>query len=441
MTGADGAIGYRIADRPRVRVPGRIVAGRIQSAPAPHAQVDPRTVRRPGYLVPLLALSGAILPTQVQLTLGPGLRFTPGRLAVVLLLIPALVALFKSGRKRQLCDLFVFATAAWMVFASVTVAGAGALSSSGGDALDFLGGYLIARGLIVGPVALDAFIRVLKAFAIIAVIFAMADHATGRLFIQDTIAAILHTSSPPQAGIRHNMIRAASTFDHEILFGVFCALTATILLYRERGMVARIVGVGICIFGCLLSLSSVSLMISGIAISVYTYDRLLSRYTWRWPAFWLLLGGLTAVFAGAANNPLGWIVSHLTLDPETGYFRMMIWEVAMIYIGQSPIFGYAYGEFGNNIVDGSVDSIWLLETLRFGVPMLVLFFLANATVFLPKRKQSDGTGSAELDQMRQAFTLVVLLFMFSGLTVHFWNFMWMFWGLCLGIRASLRESY
>jgi len=35
--------------------------------------------------------------------------------------------------------------------------------------------------------------------------------------------------------------------------------------------------------------------------------------------------------------------------------------------------------------------------------------------------------------------LLLLVFMFSGLTVHFWNYMWMFWGVCLGVRASLRE--
>ena len=430
MTGVNGAIGFRIADR-------RHVPGRIQGAP--HVLLDPRAARRPSYLVPLLALSGAILPTQVQLSLGPGMRFTPGRLAIVLLLIPALVALFQSGRRLLLCDFLVFATAAWMVFAGVSTAGASALSSAGGDALDLLGGYLIARGLIFGPLALDAFIRVLKVFAITAVIFAVADNVSGRLIVQDTVAAIMHTPNPPQAGFRHNMVRAASTFDHEILFGVFCALTMAILLYWERGILARTVAVGICLLGCVLSLSSVSLMVAGIALCVYTYDQLLNRYPWRWPAFWLLVGAMVVVFAGASNSPLGWVVSHLTLDPQTGYFRMMIWETALIYIGQSPIIGYGYGLFNNSIVDGSVDAIWLLEALRFGVPMVGLFFLVNVAAVFPRRQQSKSADDMYLERMRQAFTLVVLLFMFSGLTVHFWNFMWMFWGLCIGIRASLRE--
>ena len=430
MTGVDG--GFPVASR-------RPLAGRKRAASP--VQINPRALRRPSYLVPLLALSGVILPTQVQLSLGPGLRFTPGRVAIVLLLIPALVALFQSGRKLLLCDLLVSATAAWMVFAGVTVAGASALSSAGGDALDLFGGYLIARGLAFGPLALDAFVRVLKVFAIIAVIFAVADNVSGRLFVQDTIAAILHTSAPPLAGFRNDMVRAASTFDHEILFGVFCALTATILLYWERGILARSVSVGVCLLGCVLSLSSASLMVFGIAICVYAYDQLLNRYTWRWPAFWLLAGALTVVVVGVSNHPLGWILTHLTLNPETGFFRLMIWENALIYIGQSPVLGYAYGVFNNNIVDGSVNSVWLVQTLRFGVPMLVLFFLTYVAVLFPRRQRYNGADYIGLDRMSQAFTLVILLFMFSGLTVHFWNFMWMFWGLCLGVRASLREIF
>ena len=429
MTGLEG--GFPVASRGPM-------ARRVRGEPP--IQISPRAVRRrPSYLVSLLALLGVILPTQVQLSLGPGLRFTPGRVAIALLLVPAIAALFQSGRRWLLCDFLVFATAAWMIFAGVSVAGTSALSSAGGDALDLLGGYLITRGLIFGPLAVDTFVRVLKVFAITVVIFAIADHVFGRLFVQDTLAAILHTSDPPKVGFRNNLVRAAASFDHEILFGVFCALTLAILLYWERGILARAVAVGICLLGCFLSLSSVSLMVAGIVLGVYAYDRLLSGYPARWPAFWLLIGTIIAVFAGVSNNPLGWVVSHLTLDPQTGYFRMMIWETALIYIGQSPFIGYGYGLFNNNIVDGSVDSIWLLETLRFGVPMLVLFLLSNVAAFFPVRQQRMNANDTYLGRMRQAFTLVILLFMFSGLTVHFWNFMWMFWGLCIGVRASLRE--
>ena len=117
----------------------------------------------------------------------------------------------------------------------------------------------------------------------------------------------------------------------------------------------------------------------------------------------------------------------------------MIWDAALTYIAQSPVIGYAYQLLNNGILDGTVDSIWLVISLRFGVPMFILFVLTNVAAFFPSQREFKGTGDVHMDQMRRAFTLVLLMFMFTGLTVHFWNFMLMFWGLCLGIRASLRE--
>ena len=118
----------------------------------------------------------------------------------------------------------------------------------------------------------------------------------------------------------------------------------------------------------------------------------------------------------------------------------MIWEVASDYINRAPFTGYAYALYNNNIIDGSVDAVWLVFSLRFGLPMAILFFLTNVAAFFPTRQRSrNGINDSDLDRMKRAFTTVLLLFMFAGLTVHFWNYMLMFWGLCIGIRASMRE--
>jgi hypothetical protein len=138
-------------------------------------------------------------------------------------------------------------------------------------------------------------------------------------------------------------------------------------------------------------------------------------------------------------HPLSWILSHLTLDPSDRIFSYNDLGCSVDHITQSPVIGYAYQLLNNGILDGTVDSIWLVISLRFGVPMLILFFLANVAAFFPGQREFKGTGDVHMDQMRRAFTLVLLMLMFTGLTVHFWNFMLMFWGLCLGIRASLRE--
>jgi hypothetical protein len=425
VTDAGGTIGVRMATR-------RQMHGRVY--PTVRAQSLPRA----NLLVALLALAGVILPSEVQISLGAGARFTSGRIAVALLLVPALFALCRKGRRIISCDFLVFATAAWMIVASLSSVGVSALSASGGDALDFLGGYLITRAFSLGRPALDTFIRILKAFAAIAIILAIADSVSGRFVVHDAIGALLGVD-PPQAVFRNNAVRAASTFDHPILFGAFCALTAAILLYWEQNPLQRSLVVGVCFLGCMLSLSSAAIMAFAIVLAAYIYDRSMSHYRWRWSAFWMVTGILGAAFFVVATNPLSWVIGHLTLDPQTGYFRMMIWDTALAYIAQAPLIGYAYELFHNNILDQSVDSIWLLYSLRFGVPICFLFFLANLAAFFPsKREFSNGTDDY-MDRMRRAFTLVLLMFMFTGLTVHFWNYMWMFWGLCLGMRASLRE--
>jgi hypothetical protein len=113
--------------------------------------------------------------------------------------------------------------------------------------------------------------------------------------------------------------------------------------------------------------------------------------------------------------------------------------VASAYIARAPFTGYAYASYNNNIIDGSVDAVWLVFALRFGLPMAILFLLTNIAALLPTQRSENTPNDTDLDRTRRAFTTVLLLFMFAGLTVHFWNYMLMFWGLCIGTRASIRE--
>lgn len=406
----------------------------------PRPRSERSTVRRSNLAAAVLILSGVILPSELQISIADGARFTPGRVAAVILFIPALITLFQNGRRLIYCDVLAFATGIWMIVAAFCAVGAKALPTSGGEALDFLGGYLAARAFCFGRPALDTFIRVLKVVTIIAVIFGVADSLSGRLIVHDTIGTLVNASDWAHAGMRNGVVRAASTFDHEILFGVFCALSSSVFLYWEQSALKRALIVGACFFGCLLSLSSAAVMAFLIVCGAYTYDQLMRRFSWRWNVLWLLCGLLVSVFVMVAQKPLGWLISHLTFDPQTGYFRMMIWDAGLSYIAQAPLFGYGYELFHNNFLDGTVDSIWLLQMLRLGVPMFVLFFMTNLAAVFPNRREIEiGRYDRYLDNMRRAFTLLLLVFMFAGLTVHFWNYMWMFWGLCLGVRGSLRE--
>ena len=388
-----------------------------------------------------LCLIGALIPAADVTAFIGGAKFTVGRLAIAFLLIPALVVLIGHGRKMLLADFFAFATGIWMVTAAIFVGGSGTISSAGAEGLECIGGYFAARAFIYGPPAVGEFAKALKLTMLLLIIFALAEHMSGRLIIHDTIAGFLH-STPPDPQFREGHVRATATFDHAILFGAFCAFSGIILLYAETNALKRTIWVGLCIFGCVLSLSSSAMMAVFITLTVYVYDRAMSHYPWRWGMFWGLALLPLLALAALSEKPLHWILSHLTLDPVSGFFRLMIWDGAIDKIGESPIVGHGFNLLGNQILDTTVDSVWLVFALRFGLPVLVLLVLSSIAAWrsVPHRPSSRPDVQM-MERMSTAFTMVLVMFMFVGLTVHYWNYMWIFWWICIGARASVREWF
>lgn len=388
-------------------------------------------------LIAWLVLIGLIIPAnEVQIFIA-GAKFTVGRLAIMLLFLPALFTLFGATRRFVLSDLFVWATAIWIVVAALYADGTESLSSAGAESIELLGGYTVARAFFFGDKALQGFLSTLKVFMLAVIVLAMADTAFGRLVTHGLFSSLLGLP-PVEDQYRMGTVRATATFDHAILLGTFCAVVGAMLLYSETNIVKRVSWVGLCFFGAVLSLSSSSLMAFAIMFTAYTYGAWTRQFPWRWWACWTLFAIFVLAGIATTNDPLGWILSHLTLEPESGYFRLLEWNTAFYQISQSPWTGYAFFDFGFVELQ-SIDCVWLALALRFGLPTIVFLFLANVTAVLPVKNAKNRTADPYMARMSTAFSLILVLFMFIGLTVHYWNYMWIFWGICIGIRASLRE--
>jgi hypothetical protein len=424
-----------------------------RAAWAPVSAAHAEAPAGPRYLfVSLLMLIGLVIPAWEGRIMIAGAKFTAGRLAVTLLVIPALIVLARGRRRFLVCDAAVLLTTLWMMAASASTAGAAGLSSTTAESLQLLFAYVVGRAFYFEQAALDGFIRALLAFTALTVLIAAGEVATGRWLAHEFVGAL--SGTPPLTAVfRDNLVRATSTLDHPILLGVFCALVNAIALFWARSAMQRIALSLMCLAGCMLSQSSASLMAYVLGVAAYGYDRLLSNFAARWTLFWAVVGSIVAAVFLAAEHPIGWLISHLTLDPVTGYYRILIWEAAFLRIDQSPWTGFSFELFDNQILDATIDCVWLVEALRYGIPASALLFWANLAAVWPSSQQAgpvqhnlESYGSAGQDQsadvdrrMNLAFTIVVLLFMFSGITVHFWNYIWIFWGLCLGIKTSLRE--
>ena len=135
-------------------------------------------------------------------------------------------------------------------------------------------------------------------------------------------------------------------------------------------------------------------------------------------------------------------LSHLTLDPGTGYFRKSpVWDTAMDLHRSIPDDQDMLSSIQQRLfrITRLIVSRLILS-LRFGVPMFVLFFLTNVAAFFPSQRNFKGTGDVHMDRRLAHSRSFFRCSVFAGLPGSiFWKFMLMFWGLCLGIRASLRE--
>ncbi|MDD5392006.1 MAG: O-antigen ligase family protein [Thiothrix sp.] len=270
-----------------------------------------------------------------------------------------------------------------------------AVESSGIYAIETLGAFFLARMYITTPERFyqinQMFIVTLASLTLFAAYEAFAQHRfLHEIAKQITGHDALDFRLYMHYYIRNGVMRATSLFEHPILYGSLLALCfpfAFMLLRRTRSMVAG-VNVIALIVSMLLTLSSAPLLSlifqSVIAVLVKFWNS--ARRLW----IALLFAGLSvSLLINAFSNRgfFGILISYLTFNPNTGYFRMLQWEYSMDDIAENPIFGI--GLIGPGLHDwtrpywiaswfgNSIDSFWLLLTLQHGLFAAALLLFAS----------------------------------------------------------------
>jgi hypothetical protein len=389
----------------------------------------------------LLLTAILLIPASLDVRLaGDGVKFTPGRAAIALLLLPALLSLFKPARRLVTSDVFAFLTSVWMIGSRIPDDGLN--PSAVASVIEFFGGYLVGRAFFYGPHALKHFLQIFKVTTFIVIMIAVLDQLFQQNVAETAVAMILQTPWKP-VQYRFGIVRAASTIEMAELFGTFCCVAASVFLFLENNKSARYCWTGFSFFGCLLALSSGPLLVFVIIIAFYAYDQLFQRYATRWKIInGIFLSFISIVFI-TANHPLSWVVSHMTLDPETGYFRIYVFDYVSEQISLSPLIGFGFSAIGNDefLSTTTVDNVWLVCAARYGVPMIILFLLTNLATVVGTAFRSRDRSVVDPFMTRAAtgLTQILMTFMLVGITVHFWNAMWMLWAVCIGIRGSIKE--
>ncbi len=83
----------------------------------------------------------------------------------------------------------------------------------------------------------------------------------------------------------------------------------------------------------------------------------------------------------------------------------------------------------------------LAKAIVYGVPMITLLYLSALFAIVPVRGEAAvRQRNPILDVTCTAFSLSLSTILLVSITVTFWNAVWLFFALCIGVRVSLKEQ-
>jgi hypothetical protein len=404
--------------------------------------------------VTIVFLAGFLGPSEAAVKLG--LNLTTLRLAVLAAMVPVFLELSRKIARGAyvpvVSDFVVLLLAAWMIFGLYVIHGPkGAASASALAGIEFMTAYLVGRCFCGTYSGAEQLVAVLAAFAIVLLMLGAVDVLTHDNFLARTAGKVFGTTRAMKIGnvtieyrvqYRFGLVRVRGPFEQSIHFGTFFAMLVPLFYYIIRTAWVRMVMVGVAIAGALLSISSAAALSCLVALAFIAFDAALNRSGWRWSVLMLVACYCTLLLVLLVENPLAWLISGFTFNPQTGFYRLQQWYWIGYNLETSPLFGIGEKDWIRpDTVVNSLDSLWLVIAARHGyvgVTLLVLVLVGSFFAWTPRPTPQYPHPRARL--IGRAIALALLGAIFVTFTVHFWAKIWLFLALILGIRAGLTEA-
>ena len=406
-------------------------------------QIKPKSARLP--LPVCLLLIAFATPPELSLSLG-GLRLSPYRIIVLTMIVPCLWRLFsgKLGRVR-FCDLMIVAHVVWVVIALIAFAGVGQGIESGGIYVaEALGGYLIGRCFIRNAEEFVATAKLMQQMVCVLMLVAIAESLTGNHFIRDMSRTVLGGPPLPFIEPRLGLHRAFTSFDHPILYGIFCASTLGMAVYlpsKSRGVITQLRRPAITAAATFFSLSSGAFSALGAQLALVGWDLITRRIANRWWILGGIIAGTWSVITVLSNRgPVKVFLTYFTFSPGTGYNRLRIWEYGSAEVLRHPVLGIGLGEWQRPawMVSNSMDNFWLATAVRYGLPAFC--FLAMAILSIVGILLTSKDRSRAFLRCRCAWMISISGMSLAACTVHFWNALFCLFCLLIGSGVWMTQA-
>ncbi|MEM5550489.1 hypothetical protein WNY63_07090 [Pseudoalteromonas neustonica] len=379
-----------------------------------------------------------ILPIEFSFEI-VGVRFTPLRLFLIVI-FPMLAKeyLFTFNSRPKFLDSLLFTYLIWCLISFfINHRFAQALQSGGILFLEVMSAYFIGQLYISKKTGYYFFCKLIYIIFFLMFIASIFEATSGVRFIHDLSSSITGNYYYFKDELRFGLLRAAGSFEHQILLGSFFTLTLPILWSYRKG-IDKSLPVYFW-FAPLLALSSapILMLFSSILIMIY--------FKMNWNEKFSLRKVLVAFFIFyifvelyTNSSALTAFIRIFTLDPQTGYFRILIWDFATEVVKDNLFFGIGLNDWARPFwMPPSIDSYWLVNAVRFGLfnTILLLFFFISIFYELYRLlKNHDIEYRKKLNLISSISILVGIIFI--GFTVHLWGIINLYIFIILGCMVS-----
>jgi hypothetical protein len=422
-------------------VPGG--TGRATSATAEAAPAGARGL--PGVAI-LFLLS--LLP-QIGFKIGP-LLLKPYRIVLLILFVPLLLRLVSGGAGRMVAvDWLMIGASLWAGLALMMNHPLGeTIEPIGVVLIEFLGAYMVARVCIRSAEDFRRVVRVLFLITLFLLVFAALESVTGRPILLQMLG---QGSSAVNAGIRWGLRRAQAVFAHPIHYGAFVSAGFGLVWYALRpdaGLAARLACAFVIGLSTFFSLSTGALLAFVMQCAFIAWESVMAPNPKRWRLFaWGSLAGYVLIDLLSNRTPFHVLVDYATFSSGSAYNRILIWQFGTENIYANPVFGIGLNPWEKpRWMSDSVDNFWLLLTMQYGLPFMMMF---GGALFLILRRLSRQELPDRADwACRAGYLTSAGGIVLAGGTVHYWQTMFAFvlfvfgmgvWMITGGARAEAAD--
>lgn len=376
------------------------------------------------FLLPLYLVSLAL---PVYFFIGP-LRLSPNRMLLLLSLIPLMINWLTDAKiKKNIADFLLIFYVLWAGIAISVIHGvAYAVEPFGMLVIETFGSFFLARTLVRDVESFEILCRWLFGIIVILAPFAVFESITGTPILLQLFSKVLPTYWDVFMEPRWGFDRAQVTFEHPILWGVFCGSAIGLTYYAGAGVMSSVkrgFRTFLVFFASIWALSSGPLTgISG-QILLIGYEIVSRRIVSRWKvAGWGIASLWIIVDLFSNRTPPEVFITYFAFSAHNAYNRIRIWDFGSASVMKFPLFGLGF-DFTKwerpEWMSQSVDMFWLLPSMQFGLPAGLA--LIGAFLYIVIRICRAPISNSQIRACRFGLLTSLLGVFLSGWTVHYWN--------------------